>query len=91
MGEMINTVNAHIADQIESGGMEKQDKLFNLTKNAKDDAPITGFVEFLAFKIEERKYNIRYPGKKDKSKTDEVADFLNKDSVAPVRPAKAFD
>lgn len=90
MGEMINTVNAHIADQIESGGMEKQDKLFNLTKNSKDDAPITGFVEFLAFKIEERKYNIRYPGKKDK-KSDEIEDFLNKDNLAPVRPAKAFD
>ena len=90
MGEMINTVNAHIADQIESGGMEKQDKLFNLTKNSKDDAPITGFVEFLAFKIEERKYNIRYPGKKDK-KTNEIEDNLIKDSLAPVRPSKAFD
>ncbi len=81
---------AHYKDVIHSGGMEKQDKLFNLSKNAKDDAPITGLIEFIAYKVEDRKYQIRYPGKKDKD-FDEAAEKAFKDYLAPVKPAKAFE
>ena len=36
-------------------------KLFNLSKNSKEDAPLDGLVYFYAYKTEERKYNLRYP------------------------------
>ena len=58
----IVNVQAHIASSIESGGQPTQEKLFNLSKNAKEDAPLTGLIEFFAYKIEERKYNEQYGG-----------------------------
>jgi len=37
------------------------EKLFNLSKNSKEDAPLDGLVNYIAYKIEERKFNLRYP------------------------------
>ena len=58
MPARIETVQHHIAKQIKSVEEPPYEKLFNLSKNSKDDAPLTGFVEFLAYKIEERKFNL---------------------------------
>ena len=66
MPETINTVHAHLDDTIRTGGLPSNNKLFNLSKNSKDDAPITGFIEYYAYKIEERKHNLHYPNAGDK-------------------------
>lgn len=60
MKAMISTIDDHVKDAITTGGMPKLDKLFNLSKGSKEDAPLDGFVNYYAYKSEERKYNLRY-------------------------------
>ena len=61
--------------------MEKQEKLFNLSKNSKEDPPLSGFVEYFAYKVEERKYNIRY----DHSSKNEGGGSKDNQHVVPAR------
>ena len=51
MPATIDSVQHHISKQIESGGEPPYEKLFNLSKNLKDDAPLTGFIEYYAYKL----------------------------------------
>jgi len=38
-----------------------------LSKSDKDDAPLTGYIEYYAYKLEERKHNLHYPNSVDKT------------------------
>lgn len=59
---MINTVHANIKSSIEEAHSEaKMAKLFNLTQHNKDNAPVESFIEYYAFKAEERRFYLRYP------------------------------
>ena len=58
MPATIDTVQHHISKQIKNFEEPPYERLFNLSKNSKDDAPLTGFVEYLAYKYEERKFNL---------------------------------
>lgn len=40
---------------------ESCEKFFNFSKNSKEDPPITSFLEFFAYKVEERKHILRFP------------------------------
>ena len=60
---MLDHVETHIAQSIECGGQPRYEKIFNLSKNSKEDPPLNGFVNYFAYKSEERKFNIRYPEK----------------------------
>ena len=63
----MNHVETHIAQSIECGGAPKIEKIFNLSKNNKDDPPINGFVNYFAYRSEERKFNLLYPEKPNKN------------------------
>ena len=69
---MIKTIETTFEDNVEKFDMESKEKnkFFNFSKNAKQEAPINNFIEFFAYKVEERKHNMRYPGEEngDKSK-----------------------
>lgn len=84
MPATIDTVSHHISKQIESGGQPPQEKLFNLSKNSKEDAPLTGFVEYYAYKLEERKFNLQYNTGEPMSVGGKLAD------IQPVIPTRAF-
>ena len=84
MPATIDTVQHHISKQIKSGGEPPYEKLFNLSKNSKDDAPLTGFVEYLAYKIEERKFNLQYASGAAVEAGGRLAD------THPVIPGRAF-
>lgn len=60
MPATIDNVSNHISKTIESGGKPPYKFLFNLSKGQKEDAPLSGFVEYFAYKLEERKYNLQY-------------------------------
>ena len=60
---MIDHVESHIAQSIESGGAPKIEKIFNLSKNNKDDPPLNGYLNYYGYRNEERKYNLLYPEK----------------------------
>ena len=64
MPAMIDHVETHIAQSIECGGLPRYEKIFNLSKSSKEDPPLNGFVNYFAYKGEERKFNLRYPEKK---------------------------
>ena len=66
MPAMIEHVESHIAQSIESKGAPKYEKIFNLSKNNKDDPPLNGFLNYYGFRNEERKFNQLYPEKQDK-------------------------
>ena len=66
-------VESHIAQSIESGGAPKIEKIFNLSKNNKEDPPLNGFVKYYAYRSEERKFNILYPEKPPSKKEDVLA------------------
>ena len=76
----VETITYHIEEQIKSGGQPKYEKLFNLSKNAKEDKPMTGFIEYYAYLTEERKYNLRYNQNSDQES------LYSK----PIPPTKAF-
>ena len=63
MPAMMDHVESHIAQSIESGGAPRIEKIFNLSKNNKDDPPLNGFVNYFAYRNEERKFNLLYPEK----------------------------
>lgn len=60
MPAIIDHVQSHQDRQAEFEKIGNIEKFFNLSKNAKEDAPLTGFIEFYAYLCEERKYNLRY-------------------------------
>ena len=80
----MDSINAHIDGQIKSGGQPKFEKLFNLSKNGKEDAPLNGFVEYYAYLTEERKYKFRYPGRENK---DSDLSYLQQ----PIHPTTGFN
>ena len=84
MPATIDSVQHHISKQIKSGGEPPAEKLFNLSKNSKDDAPLTGFVEYLAYKIEERKYILKYGSGEAVKDGGKLAD------TQPIIPGRAF-
>ena len=55
----IDTVQKHVAKQIETAGKPPDEKFFNLSKNNKEDPPLTGFVEYFAYRMEQYKYDVR--------------------------------
>ena len=55
-----------------------------MSKNAKEDAPLTGFIEYFAYKLEERKYNLQYSTPGDQANQSRLKD------VQPILPPKAF-
>lgn len=57
---LIGLMDEHLKDSIQSGGLPKLEKLYNMSKGSKDDAPLDGFINYYAYKTEERKYNLRY-------------------------------
>ena len=88
MPATIDTVNHHVEKQIESGGQPRQEKLFNLSKNAKEDAPLTGFVEYFAYKLEERKYNLQYNITNNSGEPQKSHGKMK--DIQPVIPNRAF-
>lgn len=60
MPATVETVQNHLVKQVKAGKEPPYEKLFNLSKNTKEDPPLTGFIEYYAYKVEERKYQIRY-------------------------------
>ena len=66
MPATIDNVETHIAQSIEFGGQPRYEKIFNLSKSAKEDPPLNGFINYFAFKGEERKFNLRNPEKQKK-------------------------
>lgn len=65
MNATIEHIDDHVKDAITTGGMPRLEKLFNLSKGSKEDSPLDGFVNYYAYKTEERKYNLRYTKKLD--------------------------
>lgn len=84
MPATIQTVQNHIAKQIKSGEQKPYNFLFKLSKNAKEDSPLTGFVEYFAYKIEERKYNLLYSNGEPQKVGGRLAD------IQPVIPVRAW-
>ena len=50
MPATIDNVETHIAQSIEFGGLPRYEKIFNLSKSAKEDPPLNGFINYFAYK-----------------------------------------
>ena len=57
--EQIEVIHKHLEEQIKNGGKPQVERLFNFNKNAKEAPPLSGFVEYYAYKTESRKHAIR--------------------------------
>ena len=59
---IINTIETNIEETIKDvDADEKQPKYYSFTKMHKDDPPLTNLMDFAVYKIEERKFYMRYP------------------------------
>lgn len=58
---MVETIDHHAENTMKAASEPAVEKFFNLSKNSKEDAPLDGFINYYAYKIEERKYALRYP------------------------------
>ena len=62
MPAIIDTVYSHVQKVMEEAmSQAAMAKLFNMTQTNKGSAPLESFIEYYAFKAEERKFLIRYP------------------------------
>ena len=90
MPATIDHVETHIAQSIECGGLPRYEKIFNLSKSSKEDPPLNGFINYYAYKGEERKFNLRYPEKQKKKGSQKEPKLRLKDTNV-LHPSRVFD
>ena len=59
MPATVENLENHIKQSIETGGLPPYEKLFNFSKKNKEDPPLTGFIEYFAYRASEQDYNLR--------------------------------